>query len=84
MTTDHDSDPDATVRMPRPEAPKKEADLEEVDPDSTLIRDDWGNVSIAPPNATPGEPQPPGAAPPQQEWERTLRRPAYGPEQESR
>jgi hypothetical protein len=98
MTTDHDSDPDATVRMPRPPAPKKEvdledvdpdstapkqeADLEDVDPDSTLIRDDWGNVTIPPaPNAIPIE-QPPPAVPPLQEWERTLRRPAYAPDKE--
>jgi hypothetical protein len=91
MTTDHDFDPDTTVRMPRP-APKKE-DLEDVDPDSTLIREDWGSTTIVPPNATPsatpgaipsvtpGEAQPP-AVPPLQEWERTLRRPAYTPDRE--
>jgi hypothetical protein len=98
MTTDHDSDPDATVRMLRPvvpkkevdqqdvdadsTAPRKEADLEDVDPDSTLIRDDWGNVTIPPaPHAAPMEPQPP-AVPPLQEWERTLRRPAYAPDKD--
>ena len=79
MTTDHDSDPDATVRMPRPAAPKKEADLEDLDPDCTLIREDWGSTTIVPPNATPNEGQE-SAVPPQQEWERTLRRPAYTPD----
>jgi hypothetical protein len=87
MTTDHDSDPDATVRMPRPAAPKKETDvveledLEDVDPDSTLIRDEWGNAIIAPPpSATPEEPKPATLPPAAQEWERTLRRPAYSPD----
>ncbi len=50
MTTDHDSDPDATVRMPRPAPPKD--DLEQIDPDSTLIREDWGSTTILPPQAT--------------------------------
>src|SRR5687768_16163403 len=87
MTTDHDSDPDATVKMPRPIAPKKEDEevaLEDVDPDSTLIRQDWGDAIIPPPpSATPTEPEPP-AAPQQHQWERTMRRPAHVPEQESR
>ena len=82
MTTDHDSDPDATVRMPRPAAPKKDEDVVEleVDPNSTLIREDWGSATNAPsPIATP-EQKP---AEPQQQWERTLRRSAYTPDQES-
>lgn len=87
MTTDHDSDPDATVRMPRPVPKKDEADLEDVDPDSTLIREDWGSTTILPPpSATPQEPQQPPQQPPQQSlqqpWERTLRRPAYLPDRE--
>jgi hypothetical protein len=76
MTTDHDSDPDATVRMPRP-APRKDVDVEQIDPDSTLIRDNWG-VDIVPPQdvGTPPE-QSPGPAETQPEWEKTLRRPSY-------
>jgi hypothetical protein len=65
MTTDHDSDPDATVRMPRP-APRKE-DLEDIDPESTLIREDWGNATILPPpSATqPESPEAPSQQSPQ-------------------
>jgi hypothetical protein len=97
MTTEYDSDPDATVRMPRPAVPKKEvalgdgdpdatvpkkeADLEDVDPDSTLIRDDWGNVTIPPAPNAKPMEQPP-AVPPLQEWERTLRRPVYAPDKD--
>lgn len=74
MTTDHDADPDATVKMPRPPAPKDlEIEIENVDPDSTLVRDDWGRVTIAPPQ---------GAEP--VEFEKTLRRPSYGPEKNPR
>ena len=74
MTTDHDSDPDATVKMPRP-VPPKDLNIEEVevDPDSTLVRDDWGTVSIAPPQ---------GAEP--VEFEKTLRRPSYEPQKNPR
>jgi hypothetical protein len=65
MTTDHDSDPDATVRMPRP-ASRKE-DLEDIDPDSTLIREDWGNTTILPPpSATQPESSDAPAQPPPQ------------------
>lgn len=74
MTTDHDSDPDATVRMPRP-APSKD-DLEQIDPDSTLIREDWGSTTISPPPATTVTPPKAGAAETQAGWETaTLRRP---------
>jgi hypothetical protein len=79
MTTSHDSDPDATVRMPRP-VPPKDADLEQIDPDSTLIREDWGSAAILPPEdedaSTPTEQAPTTAAVPP-EWEKTLRRPLY-------
>ena len=82
MTTDHDSDPDATVRMPRP-APRKEVDAEQIDPDSTLIRDNWGG-DIVPSQevSTPAEPAPAPEAQP--EWEKTLRRPSYKSESNSR
>jgi hypothetical protein len=81
MTTDHDSDPDATVKMPRPVVPK--ADLENIDPDSTLIREDWGSTTILPSGSGAAPPeQPPTSAKP--EWEATLRRPAYTVDREPR
>ena len=83
MTTDHDSDPDATVRMPRP-APRKEVDIEQIAPDSTLIRDNWGGADHLVPqdSATPSEqPVPPSEAQP--EWEKTLRRPSYKADRDS-
>jgi len=77
MKTDHDSDPDATVRMPRP-VPHKDAELEQLDPESTLVRDDWGSVTIPPPQdaSTPAR-QPLATPEAQPEWEKTLRRPSY-------
>jgi hypothetical protein len=79
MTTNHDSDPDATVRMPRP-APRKDIEVEHIDPDSTLIRDSWdGADSLVPQDGgTPKQPSPPPAEV-QPEWEKTLRRPSYKP-----
>jgi hypothetical protein len=80
MTTEHDSDPDATVRMPRP-IPKKEDDaaaLENADPDSTLIRDNWGTTTILPPPSVPPLESEPASVP-QQQWDRTVRRPAHAP-----
>ncbi len=77
MTTDHDSDPDATVRMPRP-LPRKDADPEQMDTESTLLREDWGSTTILPTQgtSTPTD-QLPAAAEVQPEWEKTLRRPSY-------
>ena len=40
-----DQDTDATVRMPRPVPPVDEK-LEDVDPDETLVRDDWESTVI--------------------------------------
>ena len=82
MTTEHDSDPDATVRMPRP-ARRKDVDAEQIDPDSTLIRDNWG-VDIAPPQGVGTPPEPGPSSDAQPEWEKTLRRPSYKSESDPR
>lgn len=44
MTTERDYDPDATVEMPR--LVQIDADIEEVDPEKTLVRDDWESAVI--------------------------------------
>lgn len=41
MTIERDKDPDATVKMPLP-LPRLDNDLEHVDPEKTLAREDWG------------------------------------------
>jgi hypothetical protein len=40
MTIERDKDPDATVKMPQP-IPRLDRELEEVDPEKTLVREDW-------------------------------------------
>jgi hypothetical protein len=77
MTTDHDSDPDATVKMPRP-APRKDVDIEQFDPESTLVRDNWGGADSVLPQegGAAKEPSPPPDEA-QPDWEKTLRRPSY-------
>jgi hypothetical protein len=45
MTTERDQDPEATVKMPRPTPPVAE-ELEEVDPEETLVREDWESTVI--------------------------------------
>jgi len=40
MTIERDKDPDATVKMPLP-IPQLDRELEEVDPEKTLVREDW-------------------------------------------
>jgi hypothetical protein len=49
MTTerdqDRDQDSDATVKMPRPTPPVAE-ELEDVDPEETLVREDWESTVI--------------------------------------
>jgi hypothetical protein len=46
MTTERDKDTEATVRMPRPAPPKVDDELEDVDPEKTLVREDWESTVI--------------------------------------
>lgn len=49
MTAERDHDSDATVKMPRmnPETGLEvNEDLEDIDPESTLVRDDWESTVI--------------------------------------
>ena len=45
MTKERDQDPEATVKMPRPTPPVAE-ELEDVDPEQTLVREDWESTVI--------------------------------------
>lgn len=47
MTIERDKDPDATVKMPLP-IPSLDSDLEDVDPEKTLVREDWERLRAAP------------------------------------
>jgi hypothetical protein len=44
MTTERDYDPDATLEMPA--LGRLDTDLEEVDPEKTLVREDWETTVI--------------------------------------
>ena len=44
MTTEREYDPEATVEMPR--AVEIDAELEEADPEKTLVREDWESKVI--------------------------------------
>lgn len=44
MTIEREYDPDATVEMPLPV--QIDTDIEEVDPEKTLVREDWESVVI--------------------------------------
>jgi hypothetical protein len=46
MTIERDPDPEATVEMPRPLVPQVEETLEDVDPEQTLVREDWESTVI--------------------------------------
>ena len=48
MTIERDQDADATVRMPRPTStpPKVDEELEDIDPEKTLVREDWESTVI--------------------------------------
>lgn len=48
MTTERELDPDATVKMPLP-IPHIDQDLEDMDPERTLVREDWQGVRQLPP-----------------------------------
>lgn len=44
MTAERDSD--ATVKLPKPQLERIEEELEEVDPEKTIVREDWESVVI--------------------------------------
>lgn len=44
MTIERDYDPEATVEMPRPV--RIDAELEDEDPEKTLVREDWESTVI--------------------------------------
>ena len=46
MTIEREFDPDATVEMPRPVQIDSDLDAEEVDPEQTLVREDWETTVI--------------------------------------
>jgi hypothetical protein len=46
MTIERDKDPDATVKMPLP-IPRLDSELEDVDPEKTLVREDWERLRSA-------------------------------------
>jgi hypothetical protein len=46
MTIDRDPDSEATVQIPRPLLPQVEESLEDVDPEETLVREDWESTVI--------------------------------------
>jgi hypothetical protein len=49
MTIERDKDPDATVKMPLP-IPRLDSELEDVDPEKTLVREDWERLRSATPS----------------------------------
>lgn len=46
MTIEREFDPDATVEMPSPLEIDPDLDQEEVDPEQTLVREDWETTVI--------------------------------------
>ena len=46
MTVERDPDSEATVEMPRPLVPQVEESIEDVDPEKTLVREDWESTVI--------------------------------------
>lgn len=46
MTDERDTASDATVEMPKPLLEEICEDLEEIDPEKTLVREDWESVVI--------------------------------------
>ena len=46
MTAERDSALDETVRLPKPTLDERESDIEEIDPEKTLVREDWESVVI--------------------------------------
>lgn len=46
MTVERDPALEDTVQMPRPHLDEREMDIEEIDPEKTLVREDWESVVI--------------------------------------
>lgn len=46
MTAERDPALDETVQMPRPQMDERESELEDFDPDKTLVRENWESVVI--------------------------------------
>jgi len=46
MTVERDEGPDATVKMPKPQLDEICEDIEEIDPEKTIVREDWESVVI--------------------------------------
>ena len=46
MTAERDPAEEATVGMPRPQLEEIHNEIEEIDPEKTLVRDDWESVVI--------------------------------------
>lgn len=46
MTTEREFDPDATLEMPGPVQIDTDPELEDVDPEKTLVREDWESTVI--------------------------------------
>jgi hypothetical protein len=52
MTIEHDPDSEPTVKMPLP-IPQLDRDLEDVDPEKTLVREDWDKDAARRASAAP-------------------------------
>ena len=46
MTVERDDGPDATVKLPKPQLDEICEDIEEIDPEKTIVREDWESVVI--------------------------------------
>ena len=46
MTDERDPAAEATVKMPRPQLDEIAEDIEEIDPEKTLVRENWESVVI--------------------------------------
>jgi hypothetical protein len=46
MTIEREFDPDATVEMPRPVQIDSDLDEQEIDPEQTVVREDWETTVI--------------------------------------
>jgi hypothetical protein len=46
MTIERDPDSEPTVEMPRPVVPQLDETLEEIDPEKTIVREDWESTVI--------------------------------------
>ena len=46
MTVERDPALEDTVQMPKPHLDERQMDIEEIDPEKTLVREDWESVVI--------------------------------------